>query len=178
MNQPLPQPTAPHRHSSPAGEPDWLHGHPHEPNPAPPSPDATFTVRVDAPAPQAFQSLWPVADLHALPATTVSDCYIVSTGHGTSGPFTFGGVRLLDFIAHLGIPAWQQVDVISADGFGTRLTRAELRQDPPHHPSLLVYQRNGQSLRREEGLVRLIVPTEKDDALKQVKWVAEIVVYG
>ena len=151
MNQPLPQPTAPHRHSSPAGEPDWLH---------------------------AFQSLWPVADLHALPAITVSDCYIVSTGHGTSGPFTFGGVRLLDFIAHLGIPAWQQVDVISADGFGTRLTRAELRQDPPHHPSLLVYQRNGQSLRREEGLVRLIVPTEKDDALKQVKWVAEIVVYG
>ena len=30
---------------------------------------------------------------------------------------------------------------------------------------------------RAEGLVRLIVPTEKADALKQVKWVAEIVVY-
>ena len=178
MNQPLTQPTAPHQHPAAAVEPTWIHGHPHEPNPAPPSPAATFTVRVDGATPHTFQQLWQVADLYALPATTVSDCYIVSTGHGTSGPFTFGGVRLLDFIAHLGIPTWQQIDVISADGFGTRLTKDELAQDPAHHPSLLVYQRNGQPLRREEGLVRLIVPTEKDDALKQVKWVAEIVVYG
>lgn len=180
MNQPLTQSTVPHQHPPAVTEPAWLHGHPHEPNPAPPSPDATFIVRIASAIerPSSFQTQWSVADLYALPATTVSDCYIVSTGHGTSGPFTFAGVRLLDFIEHLGIPNWQQVDLISADGFGTRLAKDELAQDPPHHPSLLVYQRNGQPLRREEGLVRLIVPTEKDDALKQVKWVAEIVVYG
>ncbi|MEZ4676314.1 MAG: hypothetical protein R2932_18990 [Caldilineaceae bacterium] len=34
-----------------------------------------------------------------------------------------------------------------------------------------------QPLTREQGLIRLVVPTERDDALKQVKWVAEIVVY-
>jgi hypothetical protein len=27
---------------------------------------------------------------------------------------------------------------------------------------------------RKQGLVRLVVPTETDDALRQVKWIAEI----
>lgn len=168
------QPPPPHASSEPA----WLHGHAHEPNPAPPSSDATFTVRLAPPliAPSSFPMRWQAADLSLLPQTVVRDCYIVSTGHGTSGPFTFGGVRLLDFLLQLAIHDWQQVDVISADGFGTRLTRPALQHDPPTRPSLLAITRNDQPLRRAEGLVRLIVPTETDDALKQVKWVAEIVV--
>jgi hypothetical protein len=36
--------------------------------------------------------------------------------------------------------------------------------------------RDGQKLTRRQGLVRLIVPREKDDALRQVKWVGRIVI--
>ncbi|MCB0075748.1 MAG: molybdopterin-dependent oxidoreductase [Caldilineaceae bacterium] len=53
-----------------------------------------------------------------------------------------------------------------------------MTNDPPTRPSLLAITLDGQPLTREQGLVRLIVPTETDDALKQVKWVAEIVVYS
>lgn len=161
-----------HRHE---GEPDWVHGHPHDPNPAPPSLDTFFVVRM----PGGVKRRYDVADLRQLPQNAVKDCFIVSTGHGTSGPFTFAGVRLLTFLQHViasGVH-WQSVDVISGDGFGTRLTYDELQQDPADRPSLLAYQLDGAPLTREEGLIRLIVPTEIDDALKQVKWVAEIVVY-
>jgi hypothetical protein len=36
----------------------------------------------------------------------------------------------------------------------------------------------GQPLTREQGLVRMIVPSERDDALRQVKWVGKIVIVG
>ena len=88
-------------------------------------------------------------------------------------------MRLLDFLDHViatGVH-WQTVDVISSDGFGTRLTHNELQNDPGERPSLLAHTLDGHPLTREQGLIRLIVPTETDDALKQVKWVAEIVVY-
>ncbi len=156
-------------------EPDWVHSHPHEPNPAPPSWDTFFVVRL----PGGVKRKYDVADLRTLPLTTVANCRIVSTGHGTSGPFTFAGVRLLDFLSHViatGVH-WQAVDVISSDGFGTRLTHTALQDDPTDRPSLLAHTLDGQPLTREQGLVRLIVPTETDDALKQVKWVAEIVVH-
>ncbi|MEZ4618215.1 MAG: molybdopterin-dependent oxidoreductase [Caldilineaceae bacterium] len=94
-------------------------------------------------------------------------------------PFTFGGVRLLAFLNHViatGV-RWQALDVISSDRFGTRLTRDELAHDPADRPSLLALTLDRQPLTREQGLIRLVVPTERDDALKQVKWVAEIVVY-
>jgi len=176
--QSYPRDPAQQPHHQVTSEPAWVHGHAHEPNPAPPSLDATFTVQITPPliTPPTSVLTWSAAALHSLPHTVVRDCYIVSTGHGTSGPFTFGGVRLLDFLDYLAIDQWQQVDVISADGFGTRLSRQDLHRDPPARPSLLAFTRNDQPLRREEGLVRLIVPTEADDALKQVKWVAAIVV--
>jgi hypothetical protein len=37
---------------------------------------------------------------------------------------------------------------------------------------------NGQPLTRAQGLIRLIVPAETDDALRQVKWVTQIVIYA
>lgn len=127
--------------------------------------------------PQAPRSIT-VADLQALPFTHVSDCYIVSTGHGTSGPFAFGGVKLSTFLtAMLPSTPWHTLDVISGDGFGTRLTAADLAQETDIRPSLLAYLLDGRPLTRQKGLVRLIVPTEVDDALRQVKWVAEVVVY-
>ena len=157
--------------------PDWLHGHPHEPNPAPPSSDATITLR----APSGDESTLTVDDLRTLPTTTARGCYIVSTGHGTSGPFDFAGVHLRDLLAAHGLldgpsqSAWQHVDVISADGFGNRVQRAELLPTTGEpRLILLAHTLDGAPMSRVQGLVRLIVPSETDDALRQVKWIARI----
>lgn len=153
--------------------PDWLHGHAHEPNLEIPATSPDFmleyangqAIRIEA------------NELQKLPAIQVDHCYIVSTGHGTSGPFTFTGVRLLDLITAF-LPAnfaWQQCDVISVDGFGTRLFAQEVTATTDR-PILLSYALDGQVLTRARGLVRLIVPSETDDALRQVKWVGRIII--
>ena len=149
---------------------DPLQPHAHDPNPHPPSEDPRVTVSAPASTPHALT----VADLHELPQTEVSGCYIVSTGHGTSGPFTFGGVRLLDVVQTFGGKDWRNVEVISADGFGNRVSRDELLRASAAGPIILATTVNGRPLTRDEGLVRLIVPSERDDALRQVKWVAQI----
>lgn len=151
---------------------DPLRPHAHEPNPEPPSPDPTLRLT----RPDGSETTITVAELQALPKTTVPNCVIVSTGHGTSGPFEFGGVTLLDFIRSQLPPeqAWTAVEVISADGFGNRVLAAELHQPDPAGPILLAYELDGRPLTREQGLVRMIVPLEKDDALRQVKWVGQI----
>ncbi len=163
---------------------DPLAPHSHEPNPRPPSPDADLTVHLpDGTAhritPEALRSLESVPT-DRLPAqaasalqVTVPNCYIVSTGHGTSGPFSFTGLRLLDLVDLLWPGDWTQVEVVSADGFGTRALRIELTQ-PTQRPVILAHTLDRQPLSRAEGLVRLIVPSETDDALRQVKWVAHI----
>ncbi len=147
---------------------DWSPPHSHDPNPAPPSDDASFVLRVAS----ATIRLTP-DDLRQLPQQTVADCLIVSTGHPASGPFTFGGVALIEMINHYVNDPWLLVDVKSDDGFGARLSAAELRQ-ATERPALLALTIDGQPLTRGEGLVRLIVPSETDDALRQVKWVGEI----
>jgi len=64
--------------------------------------------------------------LRTWPSTTAEECFIVSTGHGTSGPFTFTGVMLPDLCVALGITTpWQVAEIVSADDFGTRLTAEE-----------------------------------------------------
>ena len=153
---------------------DPLQPHAHAPNPDPPSDDSAFVFVY----PDGSQSRITVEDLEALPFTSVPECYIVSTGHGTSGPFTFGGVTLLDFIQSQlpkGTP-WSQVEVISADGFGNRVFVEELLQPDPAGPALLSTVIDSQAMTRRQGLVRMIFPSEKDDALRQVKWVGKIVV--
>jgi len=154
--------------------PIWAHKHVHEPNPQPPSSEPT--LQLIAPTGQITHIT--VEALRALPLVAVNNCYIVSTGHGRSGPFTFVGARLLDLVQQeLGAAtSWSTLDVISADGFGTRVQRTEL-QTSAERPFLLSYALNDQPLTRAQGLVRLIVPSETDDALRQVKWVAEIRVY-
>lgn len=151
---------------------NWLHGHAHDPNPRPPSADATLFFQYEN-EPEITLS---VEELRHYPQALVEGCYIVSTGHGTTGPFNFGGVQLRDLvIACLPIGAvWDHVDVISADNFGTRIRAGELLADPGLHPILLAYQLDGKPLTREQGLVRLVVPSETDDALRQVKWVARV----
>ena len=158
-------------HDLPAAEPGWVHGHSHDPNPEPPPGDATIAAHLPSGATEQLS----VATLRALQYQEIDDCYIVSTGHGTSGPFVFGGVTLADLLAHL-LPGvgWQLVDVVSGDGFGTRLTPADLAGAPAGRPPLLAYMLDGAEMTRQAGLVRLVVPAETDDALKQVKWIARL----
>lgn len=163
---------------------DPLAPHSHEPNPLPPSPDADLTVHLpDGTAhritPAALRSLdFGQASRipeHAASAmqVTVPNCYIVSTGHGTSGPFSFTGLRLLDLVDLLWPCDWTHVEVVSGDGFGTRALRTELTK-PTQRPVILAHTLDRQPLARAGGLVRLIVPSETDDALRQVKWVAHV----
>lgn len=153
---------------------DPLQPHAHNPNPAPPSVDPSFAFVF----PDGAETTVTVAQLERLPLTSVPNCYIVSTGHGASGPFTFGGVKLLDLIKSRLSPqtGWSQVEVISADGFGNRVFKAELLNPNPAGPVLLAYLLDGQQMTREQGLVRMVVPAEKDDALRQVKWVGRVAV--
>jgi hypothetical protein len=162
----------------PPDEAAWIHGHAHNPNPLAPQGDGGFGVRL----PGSEEIAISIETLAQLPLCEVDGCLIVSTGHGVSGPFTFAGVRLDKLLVYAaaqaeglaaGRPAWRQVDVIIADVFGTRLAPADL-VGLDGRPILLAYRRNGQPLTREQGLVRLIVPQERDDALRQVKWVARI----
>ena len=149
---------------------DPLQPHSHDPNPEPPTAAPAFTLRLTD-----GRSLTITVDhLHELRQTSVPNCYIVSTGHGTSGPFTFSGVTLLDLLRHYQPGGWSQVEVVSADGFGNRVQAAELHQPDGAGPILLATGRDGRPLTRAQGLVRLIVPGERDDALRQVKWVGEI----
>ena len=155
-------------------EPEWVHRHVHEPNPTPPAGDGTFSVILA----KGSQTWVAVDDLRALPQVEIANCTIVSTGHGVSGPFVFGGVRLSDLMASVLAPneGWREVDVIGHDGFGTRLTLADVQAAPQDRPILLAFSFDGAPLTRKQGLVRLVVPTETDDALRQVKWIERIVV--
>ena len=148
---------------------DPLNPHSHEPNPEPPSTEASFVLCM---VNGRNHTITPDM-LKDLPATSITDCYIVSTGHGTSGPFTFSGTRLFDLIQAHETLAWTQVEVISADGFGSRILAEELHSQTDR-PILLAYRINGREMTRQQGLVRLIVPGERDDALRQVKWIGRI----
>ncbi len=161
-------------------EPAWLHPHVHEPNPAPAVRDPTFTLARPNGRPATLidekSAEITVADLAGLTQQTIDECYIVSTGHGTSGPFRFEGVTLGELLAAYGVTTWRYADVVSADGFGTRIHRHETNPSV-ERPILLALACDGKPLTREQGLVRLIVPHESDDALRQVKWVMHIEVH-
>lgn len=156
------------------GEPAWVHGHPHKPNPVAPPGDGTVAV-AGAQGAIAFT----LEQLRRLPFTEVDNCHIVSTGHGVSGPFRFGGVTLAALLRAALPPetTWATVDVIGADGFGARLARAAVEEAPPGRPPLLAITIDGAPMSRAQGLTRLVVPTETGDALLQIKWVERIVVH-
>ena len=149
---------------------DPLQPHSHEPNPEPPNLNPAFRLSV----PGGQEWLLTAAALATLPQTAVDGCYIVSTGHGTSGPFTFSGVTLGDLIAQYYSGAWEEAGIVSADGFGNRVYANEI--EGTQRPILFATHIDGRPLTREEGLVRLIVPSEVDDALRQVKWIERVAV--
>ncbi|KAA3664176.1 MAG: hypothetical protein DWQ04_07060 [Chloroflexi bacterium] len=151
-------------------EHDPYQPHSHEPNPAPPSANPMFVVVLPGGEKRPFTP----QTLNKLPQTTIADCYIVSTGHGTTGPFTFSGVSLKVFIESLGISSWRELEIVSADGFGNRVFVEELGDEGEKRPFLLATCINGTYMTRKQGLIRLIVPSETDDALRQVKWIGEV----
>ena len=61
---------------------------------ATPEGDATLVLS----RPDGTEAAITPADLAGLPAHVEAGCRIVSTGHPVSGPYTFGGVRLVDLI--------------------------------------------------------------------------------
>lgn len=151
-----------------AAEEDPFRPHSHDNNPDPPDDDPTIYLvrpggeRLAIPLP-ALLSSYPRA---VLPA------YTYSTDHGRHGPYRLGGVRLLDLVEQaVGRSVlWREVVVRSADGFGNRLAREELAP-AAGEPVLLCTHSQGRPLSRAHGLVRLVVPSETDNALRQVKWV-------
>ena len=153
---------------------DPLQPHRHDPNPAPPTADPSFELVL----PNGRSQTITVHDLQQLPTVSVANCYIVSTGHGTSGPFTFTGATLWAFVSRYWDEPWSAVEVVSADGFGNRVLAKELHEPDPAGPILLAFEMDGQPLTREQGLVRMVVPSERDDALRQVKWVGLVRVVG
>jgi DMSO/TMAO reductase YedYZ molybdopterin-dependent catalytic subunit len=157
---------------TPQGEPAWLHSHPHEPNPAPSTTDTTLTLL----RPDGTVVSLTVEDLGRLPQQSVPNCMIISTGHSATGPFRFEGVSLQDLLTANAVIHYECVDVVSADNFGTRLMAQEIGLNASR-PLLLATACNGAPLTRSEGLVRLIVPHETDDALRQVKWIARIEIH-
>ncbi len=155
---------------------DPLRPHAHDPNPAPPTDDPNVMLTL----PNGTQHRITVDELSSLPVVMLQNCFIVSTGHGTSGPFHFAGPTLYSLVGHYlneGEQPWSQVEVISADGFGTRISAEELQQPSGVNQIILACTIDGQPMARQQGLVRLIVPTERDDALRQVKWIGTINVW-
>ena len=147
---------------------DWQQPHAHNSNPTPPDGDATFAVVTPH-----GRAVVTTAALRALPAHTLRDAIIASTGHPASGPFDFSGAPLRAVIAAYAPGEWAAARVLSGDGFGVQIVAAEWVGDD-EQPILLAHTIDGRPLTRAEGLVRLIVPTETDEALRQVKWVAEV----
>jgi hypothetical protein len=152
--------------------PDPLNPHSHEPSPIPPSNDPIFELSL----PDGQEINIDIQSLQGLHRTTLRDCYIITTGHGTTGPFAFSGVSLIQFIASYiyDHKSWNHVEVISGDGFGTRILKEELLSQGPAKPIVIADTLDRRPMTRKEGLVRLIVPGETDDALRQVKWIARI----
>lgn len=150
---------------------DWQPPHSHDPNPEPPGLAPDFVLIL----PDKTEHAYDLAQLQTLPQIELRDVFIRSTGHPATGPFTFGGVRLWDVLQHAMRDEWSEVDVLSNDGFGTRLTRAELENVSHIDTVVLAYIRDGKMLTRQQGAVRLVVPTETDEALRQVKWVGKII---
>ena len=144
--------------------------HSHEPNPEPPPGNAAITLTGAG----ATEVTLTPDRLQALPRVGAAGCHITSTGHGRSGPFAFRGPALLELARLCRVRDWTRVRVAAGDGFGALLHRADLEAATDAAPVLLALERDGRPLTRAQGFVRLIVPYETENALKQVKWVKTI----
>ncbi len=146
---------------------DPLQPHSHDNNTKPPHTDPSILLIL----PTLELITLTLDDLRALPRTQFA--YEYTTDHGKHGPYQLEGVTLADLMGRYWPGPFVSVEVMSADQFGNRLFPDEL-MGGKHNPPLLCDMSDGESLTRENGLVRLVVPSEIDNALRQVKWVATI----
>ena len=144
---------------------DPLQPHRHTNNTVVPSGDPGITLHLG----QTRKHL-SLEELQRYPATTLT--YSYTTDHGDHGPYELTGTLLSDLVEAF-YSAWTAAEVLSADGFGNRVVRREVG---PENRVLLCYRANGEPLSREHGLVRLVVPSETDNALRQIKWIRDIYV--
>ncbi len=124
--------------------------------------------------PDGSQQTIDVADLAQMKRSAVSYSFV--TDHGVHGPYRLGGVALSDLLTAV-LPAdmeFGRVSVISADDFATTFDKDDLR--PNDTPMLLCDSSDDQQLTRQRGLIRLVVPADHDDALRQIKWVRTIAI--
>lgn len=147
---------------------DPLQPHSHDNNEAPPDENLDLLLI----GPNGREIPIPAAALPTYPQAIIPH-YEYTTDHGKHGPYKLTGVALLDLITQHITAAWSEVEVLSADGFGNRVFRAEL-ETPTAAPVLLCTATNGRPLTRAEGAIRLVVPSETDNALRQIKWVRTI----
>lgn len=146
---------------------DPLQPHSHDNNIVPPSDDPSLTLH----PPDHSQIEISLEQLGSYPQTEFA--YQYHTDHGIHGPYQLRGVSLYDLIQAHFDGAYSQVEIISADGFGNRIFVDEVKA-PSATPILLCTHSDDQPLTRQHGLIRLVVPTETDNALRQIKWVATI----
>ena len=146
---------------------DPLQPHSHDNNSEPPHDDPNILLIL----PTLEMVTLTLADLADMPRTSVP--YEYTTDHGKHGPYQLEGVTLVDLMARYWPGPFASVEVRSADGFGNRLFPDELLGGG-HNPPLLCDISDGEQLSRQNGLVRLVVPSETDNALRQIKWVATI----
>lgn len=148
---------------------DPLQPHSHDNNESPPDNNLDLVLT----RPDGSITEIPAATLDNYPQAVIPQ-YEYTTDHGKHGPYRLTGVALYDLIQQEVATDWQEVEVLSADGFGNRVFRSELEQPVAAGPILLCTHSDGRPLGRAEGAIRLVVPSETDNALRQIKWVHEI----
>ncbi len=104
--------------------------------------------------------------------TSIIPAYTYVTDHGVHGPYKLEGVSLKDLVSKEVKTAWSELEVLSADGFGNRLSKEEVLAEGD--PIMLYFKTDGELLAKQHGLLRLVVPSETDNALRQIKWVKTI----
>lgn len=147
---------------------DPLRPHSHDNNIIIPGDDESVTLAL----PDGRERTFSAEDLASFPQHEIN--YSYTTDHGPHGPYRLGGVALADLVSAEMPPdtPFNSVEVISADGFGNRVDADELSAEGD--PILLCITCDSADLSRQLGLVRLVVPSETDNALRQIKWVKQI----
>lgn len=147
---------------------DPLKPHKHHNNTT--APDSNTNIQLNTPKGKTIEIT--LEQLQTNYPTSIIPAYTYVTDHGVHGPYRLEGVSLKDLIAKENISDWSEVEVLSADGFGNRIAKDEVLA--AGDPIMLYYKTDDDMLSKQHGLVRLVVPTETDNALRQIKWVKTI----
>ena len=145
---------------------DPLRPHKHHNNTTPPEGNTNITIN----KPDGTSIEVSLEQLQNNYPLSIIPAYTYVTDHGVHGPYRLEGVSLKDLLASM--HDWSEVEVLSGDGFGNRITKAEVLDKGD--PIMLYFKTDNELLERKHGLIRLVVPAETDNALRQIKWVKTV----